>query len=71
MECCKHCGRSTWDHISIGGSLLCGTEFEPEEPTCFYCEDGWPRRKRDNRLIVDREYVCGIDQNMAHARPEE
>ena len=66
-KCCKHCGRDTWDHIGIGGVLLCGTEFEPEDPTCFYCEEGWPKVKRDRRKSI--QYVCGIDANIAHTKP--
>ena len=69
MRACKHCGRDTWDHIGIGGVLLCGTEFEEEDPTCTFCEYSWPKVKRDRRK--HQADLCGIDDNFAHTRPED
>lgn len=66
-DMCRHCGNSRWDHIAIGGALICGTEFEEEEqppPSCFFCDDGWPLVDRGRKRL--RPFPCALDDRKMH-----
>ena len=71
IERCRHCGQVRWDHIGIGGELLCATTFEAEDPTCGGCEEGWPESKRDRRRHYAGESVmtCEINDGVIHSIP--